>query len=76
MNVEADIQRDIQAAVTFGDPLMTQAFKNIAQEKTKINCNTFDAVCKSMFIISMAHLSYGKDGAIGKSITFLKGALV
>jgi len=68
-------QGQVAAALTFGDPLMTQAFANIDAANTKINCNAGDPVCMEMFIITAAHLAYGTDGAVPNSVTFLQGVL-
>jgi cutinase len=61
-----------KAAVTFGDPLMAQPFQNIDVAKTKINCVQGDQVCNAMFAISAAHLSYGTNGAVPASVTFIQ----
>ena len=61
--------------MTFGDPLRTQAFQNIDSSKTLINCAAGDDVCNDMFVISAAHLSYGTNGDIQKSVSFIQQTL-
>jgi cutinase len=61
--------------VTFGDPLQKDAFANIDAAKTKVNCATGDQVCNEMFLISAAHLSYGKNGDVGTSVQFIQKAM-
>jgi cutinase len=65
----------IQAAVTFGDPLQADQFANIDQAKTKVNCAQGDQVCNEQFLISAAHLSYGKNGNVEESVAFVKGVM-
>lgn len=64
-----------QAAITFGDPLQKTAFANIDPARTKVNCNQGDQVCNEMFLISAAHLSYGRNGDVEESVAFVKGVL-
>lgn len=65
----------VDAAVTFGDPLQAQAFKNIDKSHTKIFCNIGDGVCMDAFIISAAHLSYTTDGSIGRAASFIQSVI-
>ncbi|MCJ1369994.1 hypothetical protein MMC20_001206 [Loxospora ochrophaea] len=62
------------AAVTFGDPLRTQAFQNIDADKTKIYCAAGDEVCNDEFVISAAHLSYASTDA-APAATFIKSVI-
>lgn len=60
-NLSADLKARINAAVTFGDTQNQQdggRIKNFPTEKTKIICNTGDAVCSGTLTILAPHLDY------------------
>lgn len=61
--------------MTFGDPLRNQSFQNINAAQTLINCAPGDDVCDDEFVISAAHLSYGTNGDVQKSATFIQQQL-
>lgn len=50
MNLPA--QNNVAAAVTFGDPLQTQQFTNIAKANTLVNCNQADPVSRPWCCLS------------------------
>jgi cutinase len=53
-----------QAGFTFGDPLQDQAFQGLPAASAKVFCAQGDQVCNNAFIISAAHLSYGRTSVM------------
>ncbi|EOD51797.1 hypothetical protein GTA08_BOTSDO09527 [Neofusicoccum parvum] len=74
IDLSADEAAKVAAAVTFGDPLKAQPFKNIDQSKTKIFCAAGDLVCTNQFIITPAHLSYA-SASTGPAAEFIQSQL-
>ncbi|KAK0661486.1 Cutinase 2 [Lasiodiplodia hormozganensis] len=74
INLDSSSASKVAAAVTFGDPLQAQAFKNIDSSKTKIFCATGDLVCTNQFIITPAHLSYA-TASTGEAAEFIQSKL-
>ncbi|KIW05457.1 uncharacterized protein PV09_03346 [Verruconis gallopava] len=73
MNLGA--QNNVAAAVTFGDPLQSTQFVNIAKANTKVYCNQGDPVCMEMFVITAAHLAYGTNGDIMSAVNFIQSVI-
>ncbi|KAL1637698.1 hypothetical protein SLS58_009123 [Diplodia intermedia] len=74
MDLSAGEAARVAAAVTFGDPLKAQQFKNIDQSRTKIFCAAGDMVCSNQFIITPAHLSYATE-SVGPAAEFIQQQL-
>ncbi|EKG13583.1 hypothetical protein MPH_09279 [Macrophomina phaseolina MS6] len=74
MNLSGTEAQKVAAAVTFGDPLRAQPFRNIDQSKTKIFCAAGDLVCTNQFIITPAHLSYA-SASTGPAAEFIQSQL-
>ncbi|KAL0261631.1 hypothetical protein SLS55_003061 [Diplodia seriata] len=74
IDLDSSSASKVAAAVTFGDPLQAQAFKNIDSSKTKIFCATGDLVCTNQFIITPAHLSYA-TASTGEAAEFIQSKL-
>jgi Cutinase len=71
---------DVQAAVTYGDPLKNYAkamggWGKLPEERSKVFCNQGDGVCGGAFSISAAHLSYTSNGDIAKGVSFVVDAI-
>jgi hypothetical protein len=72
--------QNLQAAVTYGDPLKNYGFGpgtwgSLPKERTLIFCNSGDGVCGGAFSISAAHLSYTSNGDIKKGVDFVAKTL-
>ncbi|KAH7097277.1 cutinase, partial [Auriculariales sp. MPI-PUGE-AT-0066] len=74
LRLNASQAASVQAAVTFGDPLQKQAFNKIDASQAKVFCNAGDAVCNNQFIITAAHLSYGRT-SVGDAVDFIQSQL-
>ncbi|KAH7097265.1 cutinase-domain-containing protein [Auriculariales sp. MPI-PUGE-AT-0066] len=70
MRLSPEQVANIQAVVTFGDPLSATPFDQVDAARTKVFCNEGDEVCNNKPIILPPHFTYGTV-AIEPAVAFI-----